>query len=66
MIFVVEETDRKDKDESQKIAIVLVSLVVVFGIAMLLMLPVLSELAAVHLSPGLGLKDVAIILQLSQ
>lgn len=58
---MVGETDRKDKDESRKIAIVLVSLVVVLGVAMLLMLPMLSELAAVHLSPGLGLKDAAII-----
>lgn len=58
---MVGEADNKDKDESRKIAIALISLVVVLGIAILLMLPMLSEIVAVHLSPGLGLKDAAVI-----
>lgn len=61
VLAVVGEEDQKDKDESRKIAIVLVSLVVVVGIAAMLLLPSLSEFAAVHLQPGLGLKTAAII-----
>ena len=55
------ETDSKDKDESRKIAIALISLVLVLVAAAVLMLPVLTEIATVHLSPGLGLKDSAVI-----
>ena len=58
---MIGETDSKDKDESRKIAIALVSLVVVLGIAILLMMPMLSEIISVHFSPGIGLKDSAII-----
>lgn len=58
---MVGEEDRKDKNESRTIAIVLVSLVVLLGVAALLLLPTLSEFAAVHLEPGLGLKTAAII-----
>ncbi len=55
------EADNKDKNESRKIAIVLISLVILLVIAMLLMLPVLSDIVSIHLSPGLGLKDSAVI-----
>lgn len=55
------ETDRKDKDESRKIAIVLICLVVVSALAIVLMLPALADIAAVHLSPGLDLKESAVI-----
>lgn len=58
---MVGEADSKDKDESRKIAVALIALVLVLGIAILLMLPMLSEIVSVHLSPGLGLKDSAII-----
>lgn len=58
---MVGETDNKDKGESRKIAIALIALVLVLGVAILLMLPMLSEIVSVHLSPGLGLKDSAII-----
>ena len=58
---MVGETDNKDKDESRKIAIALISLVIVLGVAILLMLPTLTEIVSVHLSPGLGLKDSAVI-----
>ena len=58
---MVGEADNNDKNESQKIAIILIVLVIVLGIAILLMLPVLSNIITVHLSPGMGLKDSAII-----
>lgn len=58
---MVGEADNNDKNESRKIAIVLIALVIVLGIAILLMLPVLSNIITVHLSPGMGLKDSAII-----
>ncbi|GAB6043716.1 hypothetical protein JCM17961_43960 [Endothiovibrio diazotrophicus] len=58
---MVGEIDSKDKNESRKIAIALISLVVVLGVAILLMLPMLSEIVTMHLSPGLGLKDSAVI-----
>lgn len=53
--------DQKDKNESRKIAIVLISLVVLLGVASMLLLPSLSEFATLHLEPGLGLKDAAVI-----
>ena len=55
------ETDHKDKHESRKTAVALISLVLLLGIAIVLMLPMLSEIAATHFSPGLGLKDSALI-----
>ncbi len=58
---MVGEEDQKDKNESRKIAIVLISLLVVVGVAAMLLLPSLSEFAAMHLQPGLGLKTAAII-----
>ena len=58
---MVGEADNNDKNESRKIAIILIALVIVLGIAILLMLPVLSNIITVHLSPGMGLKDSAII-----
>ena len=58
---MVGELDNKDKNETRKIAIALITLIVVLGIAIFLMLPIVSELVSVHLSPGLGLKDSAVI-----
>lgn len=58
---MVGEEDQKDKNESRKIAIVLISLLVVVGAAAMLLLPSLSEFAGMHLQPGLGLKTAAII-----
>ena len=55
------ESDNKDKNESRKIAIALISLVLVLFIATALMLPALTEIATTHLSPGLGIKDSAVI-----
>jgi len=58
---MVGEADNKDKDESRKIAIALIVLVSVFVVASAFMLPVVTEIATVHLSPGLGIKDSAVI-----
>jgi hypothetical protein len=58
---MVGDADNKDKDESRKIAIILVALVIALGIAVLLMLPVLADMVAVHFAPGLGLKTSAVI-----
>jgi hypothetical protein len=58
---MIGETDNKDKRESRAIAIVLMALLLIAGIAVVVMLPELSELARVHLSPGLGIKDSATI-----
>lgn len=55
------DSDRQDKNESRKIAIVLISLVLVLAGAAVFMLPALGEIAAVHLAPGMGLKDAAVI-----
>jgi hypothetical protein len=54
-------SDQKDQKEARTIAIVLIALVVALGVAALLLLPALSGIAAEHLSPGLGLKNAAII-----
>lgn len=58
---MVGESDRRDKNEARSIAIVLVLLVLVLGVAAVFMLPGLADLAAVHLAPGLGLRDAALI-----
>ena len=55
------DSDRQDRDESRKIAIVLVSLVLILGGALLFMLPALSDIVSVHLAPGMGLKDAAVV-----
>ncbi len=58
---MVGETDNKDKAESRKLAIVLISLVLILAIAVVFLLPSLVDVFATYLSPGLGLKDAAII-----
>lgn len=55
------ELDRKDKNESRKIAIVLGILVLVLALGAVLLLPALGEIAAVHMTPGLGLRESAIL-----
>ena len=55
------EEDQKDRNESRRIAIVLVALVVLVGVAVMLLLPSLAGFAATHFEPGLGLKTAAII-----
>lgn len=58
---MVGESDNRDKNESRKIAIVLISLVIVLGVAIVLMLPTLADIVAVHFAPGLGMKTAAVI-----
>lgn len=55
------EQDRKDKNEARKVAVLLIALVVILLLAAGLLFPAVTEIAAVHLSPGLGLKDSAVI-----
>jgi len=53
--------DERDKRESRRLAIVLVSLVGVLAIAAAMLLPEVSAIANTHLAPGLGLKDAAVL-----
>lgn len=53
--------DSKDKIESRKIAIVLVAIVLLSGLAFALLLPSLSEFSVAYLEPGLGLKTAAVV-----
>lgn len=55
------ETNNKDKNESRKIAIALISLVVILVVAAALMLPALTEIITINFEPGLGLKSAAVI-----
>lgn len=55
------ETDRKDRNEARRIAIVLVALVGLLALAAFMMLPLLADFAATYLAPGLGLRDAAMI-----
>ncbi len=59
---MVGETDSKDKNDSRRIAIALILLVVVLVGAAVLMLPALGEIVSIaDLNTGLGLKDAAVI-----
>lgn len=58
---MVGAEDRKDKNESRTIAIVLISLVVLVGMAAMLLLPSLAEFSTAHLEPGMGLKTAALV-----
>ena len=58
---MVGETDRKEKDESRKIAALLISLVVLLAAGALLLLPGLTAVVATHFEPGLGLRTAAVI-----
>jgi hypothetical protein len=53
--------DAKDKNESRKIAIALIALILILGVSMALLLPALADIATTYLAPGLGLKDSAVI-----
>lgn len=55
------ELDRKDRKEARTVAIVLVVLLIALGVAALLLLPSLAAIAEVHLSPGVGVRDAAVI-----
>ncbi len=55
------QLDNNDKKEARNIALVIVVLFVLLGVATFLMLPLLGAFVAEHLSPGLGLKNAAVI-----
>ncbi|MEX0618863.1 MAG: hypothetical protein WDZ76_06875 [Pseudohongiellaceae bacterium] len=55
------ETDRKDKNESRKMLVVLIVLLLLLAIAALLIVPAVGNIMATHFSPGLGLRDGAVI-----
>lgn len=55
------DADNKDRNESRKIAIALVALLVVLAVVILLFIPSLSDLIQTQLSPGLDLRTAAII-----
>lgn len=58
---MVGETDQKDKNESRKIAIAIVTIVLLGAIGILLLLPAFSEIVSSGFAPGLGLRDSAVI-----
>ena len=55
------ELDRRDRKEARTVAIVLVVLLIALGLAALLLLPSLAAIVEVHLAPGLGVRDAAVI-----
>lgn len=58
---MVGETDEKDKTESRKIAIGLVSLVLIGVVGILFLFPAFTEIVSSGFAPGLGLRDSAVI-----
>lgn len=55
------EEDRRDRNESRRIAIVLIALVVMVGVGVMLLMPSLAEFAATQLAPGMGMKTAAVV-----
>ena len=55
------ETDQVDKNDSRKIASALIVLIFLLIIAMVLLVPALIEITTIYLSPGLGVKDSAVL-----
>ena len=53
--------DRKDKKESRKAALLIVSVLIVLGLGFVVLIPAMSELVALHFTPGLGLRSAAVI-----
>ncbi|VUD42181.1 hypothetical protein TDB9533_00640 [Thalassocella blandensis] len=60
-MILVGEIDNEDKNESRKIAIALIALVIVLLGAVLLLMPMLAEISALYLAPGLGLKHAFVL-----
>jgi len=58
---MINDREDQDKKESRKILIALIALFLLLGVAIVLLLPMLTEIIAVHLEPGLGLKDSAVV-----
>ena len=55
------EGDRKDKNESRRIAIALIATLIILGIGAALIIPDMTQGFATAFSPGLGLKEAAVI-----
>ena len=58
---MVGESDQNDKNESRKILIALVSLVLIAAVGAILLFPAFSEIVSTQLAPGLGLRDSAVL-----
>ena len=58
---MVDQSDRHDKREARTLAILITILLLVLVAMALWVTPIAMELTAEHLSPGMGLKDSAII-----
>ena len=55
------KTVNKDKKDARAIAISIIALLIILGLAIFLMLPLLAEFISVYFSPGIGMKDAAVI-----
>lgn len=55
------DSDRRDKDESRKIAIALIAILLVAGLAIVLLMPGFLGVIQEGVAPGLGLRDSAVI-----
>jgi hypothetical protein len=58
---MVGETDKKDKKETRTIVIAMIVLLVVVGVVIVILAPAAAEIFATYFSPGVGLRDAAII-----
>ena len=58
---MVGESDKKDQKESRTIIIALIVLLVVLGLAFVFLAPAASEIFTTYFSPGVGMRDAAII-----
>ena len=58
---MVGETDEKDKKESRTVVIALIGLLVVLALGIVFLAPAASEIFATYFSPGIGLRDAAVI-----
>ncbi|MEC9408386.1 MAG: hypothetical protein ABF271_14820 [Abyssibacter sp.] len=54
------ETERQDRREAWRIAVAVAVLLVIIAAGALFALPLISDFAAQHLTPGVGLKSAAI------
>lgn len=55
------DSESKDKKEARTLAIVLMAMLVILVVAAMFMLPMLADVSAAHLAPGLGVKEAAVI-----
>lgn len=58
---MIGDSDHNDKNESRKIVLAILALLIVLGAALVLMLPIFADVIATHFTPGLGLKDAAVV-----